>query len=115
MVAYGLWLAQTTQPARPPGAFDFLGTIFPLLLLLGVFYFILFRGQRKERQRMQAMLAGLKKNDRVQTIGGIYGTIVDVRDHEVVLKVDEANNVKIRVNRTAIKEVLQDKPAQEAR
>jgi preprotein translocase subunit YajC len=44
----------------------------------------------------------------VQTIGGVLGTVVDVRDNEVLVKVDETNNVKIRFNRTAIKEVLQD-------
>ena len=54
------------------------------------------------------MLDALKKNDRVQTIGGVLGTVVDVRDNEVLVKVDETNNVKIRFNRTAIKEVLQD-------
>jgi len=54
----------------------------------------------------------MKKGDKVQTIGGVFGTIVDVRDNEVVVKVDESSNVKIRFNRAAIKEVIQETPAE---
>lgn len=99
----------TSQPAAPPASNQldqFLRSILPLILLFVVFYWVLFRNQRKERQKQVDMLRGLKRNDRVQTIGGIFGTIVDVRDNDVVLKVDESNNVKIRFNRSAIKEVL---------
>jgi preprotein translocase subunit YajC len=66
----------------------------------------MFRGQKKDRQKHADMLANLKRNDRVQTIGGVLGTVVDVRDSEVILKVDETNNVKMRFNRSAVKEVL---------
>jgi len=48
------------------------------------------------------MVQNLKKNDKVRTIGGILGTIVDVRGDEVVLKVDESNNTKIRISTSAI-------------
>jgi preprotein translocase subunit YajC len=106
-----LWLilAQVTQPAapaQPQGGDPFMSLFFPLLLALGVFYFIMIRGQRKDRKRFDDLLKNLKRNDRVQTIGGVYGTVVDVRENEVVLKVDETNNVKMRFNRSAIKEVL---------
>jgi preprotein translocase subunit YajC len=107
-----LLLAQTTQTAtqpagRPPSILDpgFLG----LMLAFGVFiYFVMIRPQQKERQRHRSMLDALKRNDRVQTIGGIIGTVVEVRDHEVVLKVDENSNVKMRFIRGAIKEVLRE-------
>lgn len=91
---------------QPSGMDTFFRTIFPLILMFIVLYWLLFRGQRKEQDKHRQMLANLKKNDRVQTIGGILGTIVDVRDNEVVLKVDESNNTKIRFNRGAIKELL---------
>lgn len=48
------------------------------------------------------MVASLQRNDRVRTIGGILGTVVDVRDDEIVLKVDESNNTKIRISPNAI-------------
>ncbi len=101
--------ASAPAPGGPGGAPpkpDFMGFLFPLMLAFAVFYFFLFRGQKKERRKHEEMLANLKRNDRIQTIGGILGTVVDVRDHEVVVKVDETNNVKMRFNRGAIKEVL---------
>ncbi len=104
-----LWitLAQvTSQPASGPASDSFLRFMVPVFLAMGVFYFLLFRGQRKDRRRQQEMLDGIKRNDRVQTIGGLLGTVVDVREQEVVLKVDETNNVKMRFNRSAIKEIL---------
>jgi preprotein translocase subunit YajC len=108
MTGFWMLIAQTTsQPgAQPAPADSFMRFFFPLLLAMGVFYIFMFRGQRKEKQKHANMLTNLKRNDRVQTIGGLLGTVVDVRDQEVVLKVDESNNVKMRFNRGAIKEVL---------
>lgn len=110
-----LLLAQATnQPAAAPPGDPFLRFFLPLILMMGVFYFLLYRGQRKERRKQQEMLNALKRNDRVLTIGGILATVVDVRDNEVVLKVDETNNVKMRFVRSAIKEVLAPRPDQPA-
>jgi preprotein translocase subunit YajC len=76
-----------------------------LLLMAGVFvvmYMVLLRGPRKQQQQQKQMVQTLKKNDRVRTIGGIYGTVMDVKGDEVVLKVDEATNTKIKVSASAI-------------
>ena len=90
--------------ARPQaGMMDFL---IPMVLMIGVFYFIMWRGNKKERQKHADMLNAIKRNDRVHTIGGIIGTVVDTRDNEVIVKIDETNNVKVRFSRGAIKEVL---------
>jgi preprotein translocase subunit YajC len=75
-------------------------------LLFVLMYFMLFRAPRKRQQEQQKLMAGLKKNDRVRTIGGILGTVLDVRDDEIVIKVDEANNTKIRVVPSAIATVI---------
>ena len=48
------------------------------------------------------MVQALAKNDRVRTIGGILGTVVDVRGDEVTLKIDETNNTKIRISTSAV-------------
>lgn len=81
-----------TRP-RQPG--------FSPLILLGVMcvimYLLLFRGPQKQKQQRRQLIQSLKKNDRVLTAGGIIGTIVDIKDDEVVLKVDEANNTKVRI------------------
>ena len=71
-----------------------------------VMYVLMFRGPRKQQQQHKQMVQSLKKNDKVRTIGGIFGTIVDVRGDEVVLKVDESNNTKIRISTTAISKNL---------
>jgi preprotein translocase subunit YajC len=93
------------QPAQQPGGFDPI-FIFGLPLIIIVFYAIVLSGNRKQKRQRQMMLSSVKKNDRVMTIGGIIGTVVNVRDTEVTLKVDETNNVKITVIRGAIQKVL---------
>jgi preprotein translocase subunit YajC len=76
-----------------------------LLFIGGIFvimYFILFREPKKRQRQQQQMIQSIKKNDKVRTIGGIIGTVVDVKDDEIVLKVDESNNTKIRIMASAI-------------
>lgn len=110
-MSWMMWLlAQASQPtATPPGAGDFLRSpLIPVIGMMLIFWFFIMRGNRREQRKFQDMLANMKRNDRVQTIGGILGTVVDVRGDEVVVKVDEANNVKLRFVRSAIKQVFAD-------
>jgi preprotein translocase subunit YajC len=69
-------------------------------LIIVVFYFLLFRPQKKAQETHRKMIAGLKKNDDVITSGGIHGTIVNVKDHTVILKVDD--NVKVEIQKSGI-------------
>ena len=71
-------------------------------LMLVVFYFLLFRGPQKQKQQRKQLVQSLKKNDRVQTIGGIIGTIVNIKGDEITLKIDESNNTKITIVASAI-------------
>ncbi len=80
-----------------------------LLIAMVFFVFMMFRGPRKKQQEHKKMVQSLQKNDRVRTIGGIYGTVVDVRDDEIVLKVDESSNTKIKVSPSAIGTRLSEK------
>jgi preprotein translocase subunit YajC len=96
----------------------FQGPMFPLMVVMLLFlWFMTIRPQRQERARQQAMIAALKKNDRVVTASGIYGVVVNVdkESHhglgEVTLKVDEATNSKIRVQLGAIAQVFGDEPS----
>ena len=99
--------APTSAPTGAPPP-NFIKSFLPILAAIGVLYFFMFRGGQKDKKKVQKMLADLKRNDRIQTIGGIRGTVVDVRDDEVVIKVDESNNVRMRFARSAIKEVFAD-------
>jgi len=99
---------QTTEPDAPgtgpapqrQGFFSY--QLVFLVLMIVIFYMFILRGPRKQQQQHKQMVQALKKNDRVRTIGGIFGTVVDVRGDEVTLKVDESNNTKIRVSTSAI-------------
>jgi len=72
----------------------------PLILIFVVFYFLLIRPQKTKEKEHQNMLANLAKNDEVVTSGGIHGTIVNIKDKTVSLRIDE--NVKIEVERNCI-------------
>lgn len=75
-----------------------------------LFYLFFMRPQSKERARRTSMLSELKKNDKVVTIGGIIGTVfsVNAESDEVVLKVDESTNTKLRVLRSSVHQVITD-------
>jgi preprotein translocase subunit YajC len=81
--------------------------ILPIAVL---YYFLVLRPQRQNDKSRKGLLEGLKKNDRVVTIGGIYGVVVNVQrdEDEVVLKVDENTNTKLRVTFASIARVLGD-------
>jgi preprotein translocase subunit YajC len=73
-----------------------------LALMFVLMYMILFRGPRKKQQQHKQMVQSLAKNDKIQTIGGIIGTVVDIKEDEITLKIDESNNTKIKILRSAI-------------
>ena len=83
--------------------------IIPLVAIGFLFYFIMIRPQRQQQMKHKAMIEALKKNDRVVTIGGIYATVANVHKEadEITLKIDEANNTKIRVAFSAVARVLE--------
>ena len=115
-------LAQTTQPgttgtppaggAPPPALFDMIRSFGPIILIVIVFYFFIFGSKRKQEKQRQNMLSQLKKGDRIQTIGGILGTVIEARDSEVLVKVDESSNAKIRFSRSAIHKVVEEEKAE---
>lgn len=85
----------------------FLGTLgVPMILMLVVFWFMMMRPAKREQAAREDMLKNLKKNDHVLTSGGMYGIVDRVGDHEVILKIDEAKGVKIRMARSAIASVI---------
>lgn len=98
-------VATRTREQNPFGSWLW---IYVALMLVMVFVF--FRGPQKQKQQRKKLVQSLQKNDRVQTIGGILGTVVDIKGDEITLKVDESNNTKIKVTSSAIgKNLSQDK------
>jgi preprotein translocase subunit YajC len=85
-------------------------TFLPMILMIGfLYYFIIVRGNRREKNRRTQLMDSLKKNDRVVTIGGIIGTISSISQdgREVTLKIDD--NSKMKILRTAIQGPLREK------
>ncbi len=94
--------ATPTQTAQPQESMLSL-LIMPLAIFV-IFYFLLIRPQRKQQKERANMLNQIKKGDRVMTNGGLFGTIVSLKENEVVLEVDE--NVRLRFSRAAIAQVV---------
>ena len=97
----------TTAPGqRPPDWLLTMGNVVPLILLGVLFYFLIVGGGRKREKVRQEQLSTLSRGDRVTTIGGIIGNVVDASGDEIVLKIDENNNTKVRILRSAVANVL---------
>lgn len=85
------------------------------VVLLGGFFLLYWwsnRSRRKQEQKRKEMLTSLKKGDKVTTIGGIVGSVVEIREDEVTLKVDETNNVRMKFARWGIRGVGEDSKTQ---
>ena len=100
--------AQSSGTAQAPaaGRRTGLGDQWFLFVVLGGFLLLWFwmgRGRKKEQRKRKDMLEALKKGDKITSIGGICGTVVDVKDDEVVVKVDESANVRMKLARWAIR------------
>src|SRR5690348_12364139 len=105
IVAQGGTPAPTSKPA--PGPMDFISSpIFPLMLGLLILYFFMMRGNKGKDKKRQEMLKQLKRNDEVQTIGGVIGKVVEAREDRVLVKVDETTQTKIWFSRSAIHRVV---------
>ena len=89
-------LLQAAQPAQGGGAMMWV----MMALIFVVMWFFMIRPQRKQQKELQAFRDGPKKGDKVVTIGGIYGTVCEIKDATVLIEVD--NNVKIRVSKQAL-------------
>jgi len=94
---------QTQQPKGNPWL-----QMAPFFAVLIIIYFFMLRGPKKKQQEHNKMVQSLKRNDRVRTIGGIMGTVIDIHEDDVTLKIDESNNTKIHVIPGAIAAVLTD-------
>lgn len=95
---------KTQQPQQGPDTILFVVLIGGVVLM----WIWMGRGRRKQETKHKEMLANLKKGDKIVTIGGIIGTVIEVRPDEVTVKVDETNNVRMKFTRRAIAAVGED-------
>src|SRR5450759_4309219 len=88
------------QPSGAAGQSNPLMTFLPLLLVFVVFYFFMIRPQMKKQKEMTNYRSSLKKGDKVVTTGGLYGRVVEVKEHYVM--VDAGGDVKLKVDKSAL-------------
>ena len=88
--------------AHPGGS----GFMIMLMVLLGTMILVTFVCARREKKKRADLLGSFKKHDKVMTIGGVMGTVVELKDDSVVLKVDETSNTRITFSKTAISQVI---------
>ncbi|MDR2361234.1 MAG: preprotein translocase subunit YajC [Prevotellaceae bacterium] len=84
------------------------GFLLMMLLIFVVMYLFMIRPQQKKQKEMRHWRESLQKGDRIVTSGGIYGTIVDLKDRYVLVEVDQ--NVKLRIDRSTILKDMSDAP-----
>ena len=98
-------LLQTAAPAAQGGG---LSMWVMLILIFVVMWFFMIRPQRKQQKELQNFRDSLKKGDKVVTVGGIYGTVDEIKDNSVLIIVDR--DVKIRVSKQALVKDFTEQP-----
>lgn len=85
--------------------------MYPMIAMMGIFYFLLIRPQQQIRKKQEAMRSKLAKNDKVITESGIHGIVTGVTDKTVSLKI--ADGVNIKIERFAVAQVLNEQKSEE--
>ena len=98
--------ADGTAATANAGLVEMLGILLPLILMFVVFYFFLIRPQKKKDKKVKDMLAALKPGDRICTIGGIYATIVRIKDDVLTVEVGD-QKTQMMIARWAVRNVEQ--------
>ncbi len=80
--------------------------VVPYIIIIGVFYFLLIRPQKKKEKQIQTMRSSIKEGDEISTIGGIYGKVLSTKDDIVTIEVG-ADKVKLKIARWAIGKVIE--------
>ena len=97
--------ADGKAPAQeePRSAWEGFGSMMPMIIIMAVLIYFMWRGQKKEQKRRQEMIDGVKVGDKVVTIGGIYGEIVTVKEQTFIVKI--ADNTKVELMKSAVSSV----------
>ncbi|WP_085217777.1 preprotein translocase subunit YajC [Allosphingosinicella indica] len=95
--------AYAAAGSEPAGAAGFMISVFPLLLVFVIFYFLLIRPQQRRMKQHQAMVQAVKKNDVAVTAGGVIGKVTKVDEHEIEMEI--AQGVRVKVVKGTLSEV----------
>lgn len=84
----------------PTDGSNIMQILFPYAVIFGIFYFLVFQPQKKKQAELKATIAAVKKNDQVVTNSGIHGTVVNVKETTIVMRIDD--NARMEIDKEAI-------------
>ena len=84
-----------------------------MVIMFAVMYFLIIRPQKQKEKKRKEMISNVRKQDRIVTAGGVHGVVVSVKENEVVVRVDDAKDVKIKVDKSALTSVSAPRGEQE--
>jgi len=99
-----IWLAMSSSGQGGGGG---LGMLLPIILIFVIMYFLMIRPQQKKHREHQQMIQSLRRGDRVITSGGLYATVLNIKEKENVVVVKIAENVKVEIQRNSIAGVIE--------
>lgn len=103
-----------TPAAQPQGGLvPLLVQMLPIILAVIVLMWLMNSSKRKQERERNSLLSSLKRNDKIRLIGGEFGSVVEVKENKVLVKVDESSNTKIWYARDAVQSVEKDSAAKE--
>jgi preprotein translocase subunit YajC len=99
-------LTMALAQAAPAGGNSLMGMLIPMVLIFGIFYFMMIRPQQRKEKERQRMISELRAGQRVLFAGGLIGKVAECREHLFLITI--ANGVNVEVARGAISRVLQE-------
>jgi preprotein translocase subunit YajC len=91
-------------PQGGNGGGSMVSTLVMFSLIILIFYFMILRPQQKRQKERQKLLDGVKKGDKITTIGGLHATVLGIEDKAVLIQI--ADNVKVKIDKSAISNVI---------
>ncbi len=89
-------------------------TMLPLMIIMfAVMYFLIIRPQKQKEKKRLEMISNVRKQDRVVTAGGVHGVVTSVKENEVIVRIDDAKDVKIKIDKSAVTSISVPKGDQE--
>lgn len=84
-----------------------------MVIMFAVMYFLIIRPQKQKEKKRLEMISNVRKQDKIVTAGGVHGVVVTVKENDVIIRVDDAKDVKIKIDKNAITSVSVPKGEQE--
>jgi preprotein translocase subunit YajC len=84
---------------------NFMTLIVPFALMFAILYLLIIRPQRRKQKHLQEMIANVRKHDHIVTVGGVHGVVISVKEKEVIVRVDDNKDVKLKIDKSALTSV----------